>query len=364
MVDRTEDLGTYEMLWDCPACGTEKLLGVTHRFCPACGSPQDPNARYFPSDADKVAVSDHRYHGADLVCSACTMPNAANANNCVACGAPLAGSKQAGMRQDVVLGDGQQYGGQTGADARAEMRQQRADQVAQAQGKLTATQQEAEGAKKKKRRVVGGVLGGVGAIAAGTVGVVLWKKEVDLEVVGHRWERTIVIEEYGPVEDSAWCNEMPSKAYSVSRKKEVRSHDKVPDGEKCTTRKVDKGNGTFSEKRECKTKYRKEPVYDQKCYYTIDRWHQERVAKAEGQSIQDEPAWPDFKLEKEGQCKGCEREGSRAETYVVVLQNPEGETHDCDFSESDWRGYEVGSEWKAAAGVVTGGLDCSSLEQR
>jgi len=55
------------MLWDCEFCGTKKLLGKTHRFCPNCGAQQDPKARYFPSDEEKVAVKDHVYVGVDKI---------------------------------------------------------------------------------------------------------------------------------------------------------------------------------------------------------------------------------------------------------------------------------------------------------
>ena len=67
----------YEMLWDCEYCGMEKLLGVSQRYCPGCGSAQNPSTRYFPEDSDKVAVADHKYMGADRQCSACDAPNAA-----------------------------------------------------------------------------------------------------------------------------------------------------------------------------------------------------------------------------------------------------------------------------------------------
>ena len=64
---REESQGRFEMLWDCPNCGTDKLLGLTHRHCPNCGAAQDPSKRYFPADDQKVAVENHPYQGAELV---------------------------------------------------------------------------------------------------------------------------------------------------------------------------------------------------------------------------------------------------------------------------------------------------------
>ena len=44
----------YEMLWDCPQCGTLGLLGDSHRHCPTCGTAQDPTKRYFPKPAAEL----------------------------------------------------------------------------------------------------------------------------------------------------------------------------------------------------------------------------------------------------------------------------------------------------------------------
>lgn len=79
----------YEMLWDCKFCGQKKLLGLTHRFCAGCGAPQDPAARYFPPDDEKVAVLDHPFVGADLACPACKQPMSRAAKCCTHCGSPI-----------------------------------------------------------------------------------------------------------------------------------------------------------------------------------------------------------------------------------------------------------------------------------
>jgi ribosomal protein L40E len=80
---------TYEMLWDCKFCNTQKNLGKTHKHCPNCGAAQDPSWRYYPSDEEKVAVEDHQFVGADLICAACGALNGAKSHNCGNCGAVL-----------------------------------------------------------------------------------------------------------------------------------------------------------------------------------------------------------------------------------------------------------------------------------
>jgi hypothetical protein len=79
----------YEMVWDCRYCGAKKLLGLTHRHCPNCGAQQDPNARYFPADHEKVAVQNHEFVGADVQCRYCGGASSKRAHNCGQCGAPL-----------------------------------------------------------------------------------------------------------------------------------------------------------------------------------------------------------------------------------------------------------------------------------
>lgn len=93
---------TYEMLWDCRFCGTSGLLGLTHRFCPSCGAPQDPETRYFPDDDHKVAVEDHVYAGADRRCPACTTPNSAKSEFCGSRGGPLTDAAAVKAQQDQV----------------------------------------------------------------------------------------------------------------------------------------------------------------------------------------------------------------------------------------------------------------------
>ena len=346
----SEDQGTYEMLWDCEACGTAKLLGVTHRFCPACGSPQDPEGRYFPSDEDRVAVEDHVLVGRDRTCPACDTPNANEANNCMGCGCPLDGAEQVDTRTDIVTAEGESFAGQTGADAKAAKREKRA--AVQAAARAASTPE----AKSSKGKWIAG-----GAAAATGVGALLMMSSpVDLEVDRHEWERTISVETFGPTRDSAWCTSMPSDARGVSRSRKVKDHKKVPDGEECKTRRVDNGNGSYSQKRECKPKFRKEPIYADWCTYTVDRWHHDRTEAASGAALDPIPEWPVVKLAKTGDCVGCEREGGRTQTYTVHLVDAEGEDHACEFDQAKWASFAVGSKWAGEVGVV-GGLDCDEV---
>ena len=345
---------TYEMLWDCKYCGQKKLLGLSHRFCANCGAPQDAAARYFPSDAEKVAVQDHQFVGADLRCASCGAWNSRTANNCTQCGGPLAGGQEARTRADQVQREGQQFAGETVQDTRREF----------------GLPGGAPAQPPQKKKGLPGVLiavlvvFGLGAIGL-FCGLVFWKQAAALEVAGHAWERRVEIEAFGPVRKSAWCDELPAGAKEIARRKDQRSTKKVPDGEECQTRRKDQGDGTFKEIRECKPKYREEPVMDLRCDYEVNAWSTKDVVKASGASLKEEPTWPKVEVKRPGSCVGCEREGKRSEEYKVRLVDTKSrKEHVCELDQAKWASFAVGSRWSGKTGVLTGGLDCDSLQKQ
>ena len=346
------DEKTYEMLWDCKYCGATKLLGLTHRHCPSCGAPQDQEARYFPNDEDKVAVEDHEFVGADRLCPACNEANSAKSNNCRHCGSPLDESKAVATRADQVHAAGG-FAGDSAQAAKNEIVHGRAPAPA--------------AAPPKKKSMLGWLLG-AGCLTVLVVGAVLlavfllWKREAALEVAAHRWERTIAVETYGEVTETDWCDQMPSGAKVASRREAKRDTKKVQDGEECTTRKKDQGDGTFKEVKDCKPKYKQVPVMDDQCTYRIKKWKVSRTEKAQGTSLKQARRWPDPALKRTGTCDGCERAGEKQEQYVVVLKETDsGQTHECDLTEARWEKMADGARYKGNIRPLSGGLDCSSL---
>jgi hypothetical protein len=192
-----------------------------------------------------------------------------------------------------------------------------------------------------------------------TVTALVWKRDAVASVTGHAWERSISIEVFGPTRDSAWCDSLPGEAYDVSRSREVRDHRQIPDGEDCTTQRIDQGDGTFREERSCTPRYRQEPVYDDKCTFTANRWSQARVEHANGSDLA--PVWPEVEV-REGECAGCEREGGRSARYRVRFAGADGQHFECSFDdESRWRRFTPGSRWRVSVGVLAGGASCGSL---
>jgi hypothetical protein len=184
-----------------------------------------------------------------------------------------------------------------------------------------------------------------------------------VRVVSHTWERKIDVEEYSAVSDNAWCDSMPGGAYNISRRNEIRDYRQIPDGETCRTRRIDNGDGTYRQREECETKYRSEPIYDDKCYYTIDRWVHDRTEVASGTSMSPAPFWPETNITSSAGCTrlGCEREGGRGETYTVTFKNTQGEdVYECDFNQEQWQSLSIESLWQMDVNLL-GIASCDTL---
>ncbi len=326
MSESTE--GVYEMFWDCAFCGTTALLGVTNRHCPNCGAPQDETKRYFPPPGKEVKAN-LAFDGVDVKCPACGTPNGIKANNCRNCGSPLT---EAAKVRTVAERDNRP-------------------------APAPAAAVKAKGGGWVGKAVIGGVVVVLGLIVV----VATWKKQVTATVEGHTWKREIAIESLQQVSESAWRESVPSDAYGASCSKEQRSTKKIADGQTCHSKDVDRGNGTFERKNVCETKYRDEPVYNDKCRYTVDRWRRSRSVTSSG-GLSEPPGWPSANLRQTGSCRGCEREGSRSEEYLVRLGGPEKAHYECNKSEAEWRSYPVGKSYPIRVRLMTGGADCDSLK--
>ena len=342
------DGATYEMLWDCKYCGQKKLLGLTHRFCASCGSPQDPSARYFPADSEKVAVQDHEFVGADVACPSCKASNSKRAKCCGQCGAPLDKANEVTTRQEQVRGDHAQFAAENVQDARREF-----------QGQPPA--QPPAPPPKKTPWLAIGLIGGAFVLIMIVVAAFFIKKKAQLEVATLSWERTIAIESYGNDRRSTWCDEIPSGGREISRRKEERGSDKVADGQDCKVKRKDNGDGTFKESKECTPKYKSVPKMSDKCEYDITTWKVARSLKSTG-AKEAAPTWPAIPSLRIGTCLGCEREGTRAENYIVTVKDTKTSTSDeCKIPIARWQALKVGQSVIGSRTVLTGKIDCDSV---
>lgn len=351
---------TYEMQWDCQFCGTKKLLGKTHRFCPNCGAPQNPDARYFPADDEKVAVQDHVFVGVDKTCKACGELNAGNAEFCQQCGAPLSDAAQAKLVTDEQRID-QQSGEQFTSSGSRDVVKEKFDAEMERVG---VTKRKNQGANWQVFAVIGVIALVIVAIAV----AFLWKKEVAVLVTGHEWSREIRIEEYRTFTEQNWWDNRPLgddvvRGVCVEKQRSTRQ---VPDGQECRTRRVDNGDGTYREVEECQTKYRSEPVYDDWCTWTGKRWEYTRSVSTGAQALTPAPYWGDVALRCAGQRTiGCEQEAGRNESYLVIFKGDDNRQYKCPFPQAEWQTIPIESSWTVQVRVVdANAADCDSLKRR
>ncbi|NOY28501.1 MAG: zinc ribbon domain-containing protein [Oligoflexia bacterium] len=330
---RTEDVGRYQMLWDCPFCGTEKLLGLDHRHCPSCGGAQDPDKRYYPPEGEEIAVEDHPFHGADRECPNCSTPNSAQATFCGNCGSPLDEAAAVKRKAD-----------------------QRPDDPPPPPEPDPAKGGGGKGSRKGCAFFVV-VLLFVG-FAAFCLMSTFWKKDASVTVTGHSWTRSITVEKQGTATASAWKESVPKDATNIVCKKEQQSTKKVESGEECKTVRKDKGDGTYDKVKECSPTYKDEPVYGQKCSYRTQKWTTARTEKAQGNSTGDRIAWPQLKLQS------GERQGARTETYVVKFKVDGSDSGSCDTNQQRWATLEDGSTWNGKISVISSSIDCDSLTRK
>lgn len=357
------DLGTYQMLWDCEFCGTKGLLGLTHRFCPNCGSQQNPDKRYFPSDDEKVLVEDHEFFGADVICPSCDTLNSAKGEFCVQCGTPLSeGAKAKALDEQVKA-----LGAKFAAGSARDLVKDKFDSEMQRVGATP------KAGKKRSPYVIGcAILAALALFACCgfSLYAIFATKQESVTVVDHSWRHEVEILQFQSVRGDDWENRVPNTAYNVSCSRKQSGTRQIPDGETCSVRRIDNGDGTFSERQECQTTYRSEAVYDDYCSYTVDRWESGRTAISSGDSL-GIVSWPELSLAPgqslaaggSGTRIGAEKEGERRQVYVVTLRDSNGETYECEFdSETRWREFSTESRWDLKIGAVTGAPDCDSLK--
>ncbi len=322
----------YEMLWDCPQCDAKDLLSKTHRHCPTCGAAQDPARRHFPQPGQEVEVLGHRYIGVDWRCGYCEAPNSAAAAFCINCGGPQEGTAKVKLVSDEAPAS------------------PAASPPAQPKPPSTGL--------PWLRVIVALVL----LVGVGLSYLFFSKHDEQVQVVEKSWSRQIDVERFTAVRDTSWCSDMPADAYQVSRAREQRSTRQVPDGQDCVDVRADAGDGTFSKRRECTTRYREEPEYDMKCSYRVNRWRVARTDRLAGDALLA-PAWPTPLLANNligGGGLGGERLGGKRETYSVKLQSAQGRSWTCTLPPENWPRLAQGQSLPLRV-RGTGGADCDSL---
>jgi hypothetical protein len=328
----------FQMLWDCRFCGAKKLLGVDARHCPNCGAAQDPEWRYFPSEADKKIVSDpnYAYAGVDKICPFCGQPNSAAAKFCKDCGGDLIGAKDAVRKANVVTGLGEDAPGvvEDVALKKAQAEQTAISAASKPRGKITRTQ-----------IIVLGIVAlfiGIGAIVSF---LALSKHAASVTVSDVSWQRVINVEQYNALHESNWQDSVPIGAYSQSCYAKDRPHDETYT-EACGIERIDNGNGSFTEREKTCTRIRTVYTPDTYCNYVVNRWTSITPLQTSG-GPNDAPVWPNFvPLQTSG--LGAQRESSRSQTLKVMFKDTGQANRTFTYNppdENKWRSFQPGQQY-------------------
>jgi len=279
--------------WRCPYCAS--VNRGAELACNGCGATRDKDVTFFlEEDAPEVtdeALLAQAGGGADWLCEFCQTSNQQKESRCGHCGAER-GTSPSRPERELPL-------------ASALM------------SSATPPPGAPPTAPRKGRRGCGIVAAVLLLLSLGFCAVVSYlafrKTEETVTVAGFEWERTIQVEAWRTVQESAWEGEQPGGARVVGRSREVRRTDREQVGtERVRVGSRDKGNGFFEDVYEDRPVYRSKDVYDTRIRYEIEKWVPDRTARSTGRD--QAPRWPDPGLH------GREREARRSEKYEVVLQ--------------------------------------------
>ncbi len=193
------------------------------------------------------------------------------------------------------------------------------------------------------------------------------------KVVGHSWTRQVEVLQYKISTGIDWCDQVPAGAQILSQENQIRSHEKISDGQTCKPGRKrcldiaarcipspecqggEKSNQECQEQCTpgyqecvmgdpiCTPKYKDVPVWSPKCTFTLSRWNHSRWETASGRD--QLPWWPQLhplcSLEQEG----CEKEGERKAIYKAELRDKNGTTFSYNLEEEEWKTLQVGSKW-------------------
>ncbi len=357
--DQNEEVNVTEEYvegyWICPNCSA-KCRG-SEQGCSNCGAIRGENVEFFCDD-DAPAITDETElekakSGPDWICQFCGNTSPAASPKCTGCGSYREDGKKRKVTEEKIG---------------------------------PAEPAEAKESKEPPKPLPMGCKIGCSIFAVLLLILMAFscqQKPGQLEVLSASWQRTIEREQYKTVRESAWQNEVPSGAREISRNREIRKYNEIPDGFEEVTEtytekvksgekqvkdgKVNLGNGRFKIKyktvpiykdvtktrRVKRQKYRKEPVFDTKITYDVEKWT--KIDKVTASGVNDEPRWPETNAAKSSPARvGDIREGARTETFKVKAKRvSDGDEYEFDkvgdkpLTFDQFMKLRKGSKWEA-----------------
>ncbi len=346
---KPKTIGYVELEWTCPTCATRNP--GTRKVCASCGAPQPDDAQFQApeqaqviqaGDAAAQAIAQSVAAGPDVHCPFCGARNAATAKECVQCQAPLQGAQlreqganlgalRSGPQPDQtcsVCGSKNPGAAQACARCGAPLRRRTPEQA-------SIPAPAGRGGGVALYWLIGGAV-----LLIAVVGIFVWlgmrTETQDAVAQEARWERSVTVLGFVPVEERAWEDELPSGADVTGCREVLRSTSDEPRpgsvevcGEPYT---VDTGTGFGEVRQDCEYQ-----IYDRMCSYTTLQWVPVDTVRRAGVGFA--PEWPAV-----GEAPD-RRVGDRSERYQCVLEAA-GERYTLDLGYDRWPLCTPGSHWK------------------
>lgn len=339
-------VGYVKLEWTCPRCATRNP--GPNKFCSGCGAPQ-PEDVVFEQAAQEHLLEEEAElaratAGPDIHCPYCGARSPAGTKFCGACGGDLAGG-QARQSGHVVGAFRSAPSAPVTCPACGTENPGDALACSNCGTALTRSKPSEVGPAPKpaprpgrKLPVIGMVLGGIVLCLLAVAALFFLGRTEDLQgqVQGARWSRSISIEALGPVQVQDWRDELPSDSQAESCSLKYRSSSDEPAAvstEVCgTPYTVDTGGGYGEVVQDCTYQ-----VYDEWCEYTAQQWHTIDTMTASGSDLN--PYWPQLSL------SDSQRSGEDSEVYEVIFQTPEGVYEYTPTDVAEFSQFLSGSEW-------------------
>jgi len=296
--------------------------------------------------------------GADWICRYCSGNNRAFDKQCSSCGS---------LRSDR---DKQLIEETRGVDDWSEQAQRAARSAAQTQ---KSSQPEPKKSFFSRRLFKFGLLGsgGLMVLVVALFAILLYIANItystEVEVTGLEWTRTIALEEYKTVAETAWEGEVPPNVRVQSQTRAVHHTDKVPNGtrtvpetyteevsdgtERYVCGRKSKKNGFFEDEYCSRTKYKSVtktrnktetiykdvPVYKIRYNYLIDKWVMTGEKTTSGTDFN--PQWATVQTDNVRT-----RTGNRAEIYNLLCKElgGAGKPHKIKLTAENWSKFKSG----------------------
>ncbi|HQU82242.1 MAG TPA: hypothetical protein PKY59_03915 [Pyrinomonadaceae bacterium] len=348
-------MAIYEGKWRCERCSSVNRGRDLN--CLSCGVKRSEDTEFFLDD-DAVTVADEQLlaqanAGADWICLYCGTNCAAVQTQCSGCGSIRSAQNKQLEEETRGVNDWSE----------AALNAQNAQNFAELQEPQTSF---------FSSRLVKFILAGIGAVGVLFVGlfVVLMylstlKYPVEMEISGLEWQRSITLEEYKTVTETAWEGGVPQAARVQSKETALHHVDKIPNGtrtvpetytervsdgtERYVCGRTSKKNGFFEDKYCTRTKYRSVtktrnrtetiykdvPVYKMRYTYLIDKWVSIGDQTISGNDFN--PQWANVKVDNVHT-----REGARKENYNLLCKELSGKNklYKIKLTPQNWANFQ------------------------